>query len=492
MTYLILFLTVVHFIALSGLAVYGVHRLWMLYHWWQYSSVADDVQTVSFAGAWSQVTIQLPVYNERFVVERLIDAVAQLDWPSSCLQIQVVDDSNDETCSVVDRAVARWRARGVNIVVQRRNNRLGYKAGALGAALEHATGEYVAIFDADFVPDPDYLQRIMPYFSSADVAMVQARWGFLNREHSWLTKLQAILLGAHFAVEHQVRYNEGLFFNFNGTAGIWRRIAIEAAGGWQADTVTEDLDLSYRAQMLGWRFIYVNDVVVPSELPLTVNDFRAQQQRWAKGSTQTARKILPILLRADLPVRVKIEAGAHLLANLGWLCAALASLTLYPALLGRGGFSVTQVVLLDVPLFILAGVAILLYFALYAAREYGWRSLLWLPVLPMLTLGISPSLAWSVMCGMVQRGGVFARTAKYGVMGKQHAGLSSLVTSSFTKANYWLLFVSGTLVVYSCLPMIYILQRHDWAAIFLVVLFPLGFLLVFCSDAVALIQRSQQ
>jgi len=489
MNYLILVLTVVHFAALSGLALYGVHRLWMLYHWWQYTKVADDVQTISFSGAWPQVTVQLPLYNERFVAERLINAVAHLDWPSSCLQIQVVDDSSDETCAVVDRAVARWRARGINIVVQRRASRIGYKAGALAAALEHATGEFVAIFDADFVPDADYLQSIMPYFAGADVAMVQARWGFLNRTHSWLTKLQAILLGAHFAVEHQVRYRRGLFFNFNGTAGVWRRSAIAAAGGWQADTVTEDLDLSYRAQMQGWRFIYVNDVVVPSELPLTVNDFRGQQQRWAKGSTQTARKILPILLRTDLPMRVKIEAGAHLLANFGWLCAALACLTLYPALLSRGNFSVTQVVLLDVPLFFLAGVAILLYFALYAVREYGWRSLLWLPVLPMLTLGLSPSLAWSVMCGTVQRGGVFARTAKYGMHGKQQGKMRFCVDLSSVKADHRLLLVNGILVLYSCLPAIYVLQRHEWAAIFLVLLFPLGFLLVFFSDAVALMHR---
>jgi len=489
MTVLIYLLTFLHFAALFGLAVYGVHRLWMLYNWWRFNRMVDETQTICFEGAWPQVTVQLPLYNEQFVAERLIDAVASLDWPGDCLQIQVLDDSTDATCAVVDKAVARWCERGVNIAVLRRANRHGYKAGALAAAMDRASGDYIAIFDADFVPEADYLRRMMPYFSSAEIAMVQARWGFLNREHSWLTRLQAMLLGAHFGVEHQVRYRKGLFFNFNGTAGIWRRHAIDAAGGWQADTVTEDLDLSYRAQMQGWRFIYVNDVVVPSELPLTIHDFRGQQQRWAKGSTQTARKILPLLLRSELPWRIKIEAAVHLLANFGWLCAALASLTLYPALLERGVVSVPQILMVDLPLFLLACIAILLYFALYAAREYGWLSVLWLPVLPMLTLGMSPSLAWSVMCGMVQRGGVFARTAKYGVKSCYGAGKTVPLKLASAKGAQRLLFVNGSFALYSCLPVICVLQRHDWGVVPFVALFPLGFLLVFVSDAVALVQR---
>ncbi|EAT14357.1 glycosyltransferase [Desulfuromonas acetoxidans] len=472
-------LTTLHFVAMAGLACYGLHRLWMLRHWLLLSRQPKQPLLWLDDENCPVVTVQLPLYNERFVAQRLIEATAQLDWPNDRLQIQVLDDSNDETCGVVDAAVAHWQALGVDIEVLRRDSRQGYKAGALAAATSKARGEFLAVFDADFIPESDFLRRTMANFTQPEIGMVQARWGFLNREQSWLTQLQAILLGPHFGIEHRVRCHQGLFFNFNGTAGVWRRQTIVDGGGWQADTVTEDLDLSYRCQMKGWKFCYVDDVVVPSELPVTLGDFRGQQQRWAKGSMQTARKILPLVLRSRQSRGVKIEAMAHLLANLGWLCAAIASITLYPALLSRSTLHLWQILAIDVPLFLLASLAILSYFFLYAYREIGWKAALWVPVLPLLTLGMAPSLAWAALCGLFQRGGVFNRTAKYGTSNQTPV---KRLLPVYSHKSYRVLWVNGALVLYSILPVVLTIQNHNWLALPLVGLFPLGFFLVFVKD----------
>lgn len=311
------------------------------------------------------VTVQLPLFNERFVAVRLIDAASQLEWPRDKLEIQVLDDSTDDTREIVDERAAFWSQKGIQVDVVRRSHRRGYKAGALSHGMQMSQGEFIAVFDADFVPSHGFLVRTIPHFRDKTIGMVQARWTFLNAEHSWLTGIQSLLLGPHFSIEHWVRCRRNLFFNFNGTAGVWRRKTIESAGGWLADTVTEDLDLSYRAQLAGWKFCYLDDVGVPSELPVTMASFRSQQQRWAKGSIQTARKILPRLLRADLPLSVKSEAIAHLLANLGWLLGFIVTVTLYPTILLRTYVGPYQILRIDVPLFIFSSLAILLYFALY-------------------------------------------------------------------------------------------------------------------------------
>ena len=328
---LIPFLTALHFAALLSLCLYGIHRLWLLRCLYMPKG-SDTPRPATFAEPeeFPLVTVQLPLYNERFVAQRLLDAAARLDWPRERLEIQVLDDSTDDTCSLVDARVAWWQQLGVVITVVRRSHRSGYKAGALANGLATARGEFIAVFDADFIPPPDFLHGTMPWLRDAEVGMIQTRWSFCNAAHSWFTGIQSLLLGPHFSIEHRVRYQQGWFFNFNGTAGVWRRYAIESAGGWQADTVTEDLDLSYRAQLAGWRFVYREECQVPSELPVTLAALRSQQQRWAKGSIQTARKILPRLLAARLPLAVKIEAVAHLMANLYWLLGMIVMLTLYP------------------------------------------------------------------------------------------------------------------------------------------------------------------
>ena len=346
--------TVIHFSALGALALYGVHRLWLLVCWWQLRNRPAPVQRTPLTENLPMVTVQLPIFNERFVAKRLIDAVALLDWPAERLEIQVLDDSTDDTTMLAAERVAYWSQRGVDICHLHRSHRRGFKAGALAEGLALARGELVAIYDADFTPPPDFLYETVPRFHDPHVGMVQTRWGFNNAEHSLLTGVQALLLGPHFSIEHQVRFRRGLFFNFNGTAGIWRRQAIETAGGWRADTVTEDLDLSYRAQLAGWRFVYLDHYEVPSELPISLAAFRSQQQRWAKGSVQTARRILPKLLKQGLPTAVKVEALAHLLANLCWLLGTIIFLTLYPTIVTRVGIGPWEIVRLDLPLFLAA------------------------------------------------------------------------------------------------------------------------------------------
>src|SRR5713226_522878 len=306
-----------YFFVLSILAVYGWHRYYLVYLYMRHK----DSQPVEPAALnpLPPVTVQLPIYNEMYVADRLIHAVCQLDYPLELLEIQVLDDSTDETREIAELAVRRNAAHGVDIKYFHRDDRTGYKAGALEAGLKVARGTFVAIFDADFLPAHDFLHRLLPYFGNDRVGMVQARWGHINQDYSLLTKIQSILLDGHFVLEHGARNRAGVFFNFNGTAGIWRRTAIDDAGGWQHDTLTEDLDLSYRAQLRGWKFVFVSDVIAPAEVPVEMNAFKSQQHRWAKGSIQTCRKLLPKILQADLPFAVKAEAFFHLTANFNYL-----------------------------------------------------------------------------------------------------------------------------------------------------------------------------
>ena len=305
-----------YFFVLVILAVYGWHRYYLVYLYMKHK----DQQPVP-RGQFETlpvVTIQLPLYNEMYVVDRLVESVCRIDYPRDLLEIQVLDDSTDETREIAELAVRRFAAQGIDIKYIHRTDRTGYKAGALEAGLQVARGEFIAIFDADFIPQPDFLTRTIQYFTDPKVAMVQTRWGHVNEDYSLLTKIQAMLLDAHFVLEHGSRNRGGCFFNFNGTAGIWRRDAIADAGGWQHDTLTEDLDLSYRAQLRGWQFIFLPDHVAPAELPVEMNAFKSQQHRWAKGSIQTFLKLMPRILQSNQPFRVKAEAFFHLSANFNY------------------------------------------------------------------------------------------------------------------------------------------------------------------------------
>src|SRR5450759_572177 len=299
-----------YFFILSILALYGWHRYFLVYLYMKHKG--DKVATPVVPETWPAVTVQLPLYNEMYVVDRLVEAVCRMDYPKDRLEIQVLDDSNDETQDIARLALRRVAMQGFDIKYIHRDDRLGYKAGALEAALKVATGRFVAIFDADFVPSADFLKRTVPYFAEPRVAMVQARWTHLNQDFSLLTKVQSILLDAHFVLEHGGRNRSGRFFNFNGTAGIWRPEAIADGGGWQHDTLTEDLDLSYRTQLKGWKFVFLPQFSAPAELPPEMIGFKQQAHRCTMGSMQTGIKLLPRILRSHVPLRVKWEAFFHL------------------------------------------------------------------------------------------------------------------------------------------------------------------------------------
>ncbi|HVP39767.1 MAG TPA: glycosyltransferase [Candidatus Saccharimonadales bacterium] len=369
------------------------------------------------------VTVQLPLHNERYVVRRLIQAVAALDYPRERLEIQVLDDSTDDTTAAAEACAAQLRARGHRVEVLHRAGRAGFKAGALAAGLARARGELLAVFDADFVPPADFLRRVLPHFSDPRVGMVQARWGHLNEPYSLLTRVQAAFLDSHFLVEHRARSRAGLFFNFNGTAGVWRRAAVVDAGGWRPDTLTEDLDLSYRAQLRGWRFVYLEDLVVPAELPVEMNAFKSQQYRWARGSLQTARRLLPAVLRARLPLRVRLEACFHLAGNLAYPLALLPAVLMLP-LMRLPGRHLGPPAAPAAAVFALTTAAFVAFFAaaLGARGARGWRRWAGLPAMLIAGIGLSLNNTRAALAGLAGPAGPrveFRRTPKFRVEGRE-------------------------------------------------------------------------
>ena len=405
-----------YYSVLAVLSFYGLHRLWMvLLYVRTRKRLARMPEPPSDPQAWPVVTVQLPLYNEMYVAERLIDAVCQIEYPAGRLEIQVLDDSTDETTEIVARAVAGWRAKGVDIHHLHRTDRTGFKAVALVAGLAQARGELLAIFDADFVPTGDFLLRTVPHFSDPGLGMVQGSWAHINRSYSLLTRVQAILLDGHFMIEHRARNRTGCFFNFNGTAGIWRRAAIETSGGWEHDTLTEDLDLSYRAQLQGWRFLYLPEMAVPSELPVDASGFKSQQYRWAKGAVQTGRKLLKAVFHARLPLRVKLEALIHLTNNVSYPLMVVLALLIFPAMMLRTGTSTRMLLLVDLPMFLSATASVLIFYLMsQVAAGPGWRrEIRYLPALMGVGIGLSLNNSRAVISGFFHRGGTFIRTPKY-------------------------------------------------------------------------------
>jgi cellulose synthase/poly-beta-1,6-N-acetylglucosamine synthase-like glycosyltransferase len=424
--------------------------------------------------AWPAVTIQLPIYNEMYVADRLIDAVCQIEYPRELLEIQVLDDSTDETCSVAEQAVRRNASRGVDICYIHRTDRTGYKAGALDAGLKTAKGEFVAIFDADFIPTADFLKRTVPFFTDPKVAMVQARWGHINQEYSLLTKIQSILLDGHFVLEHGGRNRAGLFFNFNGTAGIWRRTAITDAGGWQHDTLTEDLDLSYRAQLRGWRFVFLPDLVAPAEVPVEMNSFKSQQHRWAKGSIQTCRKLLPRILRANVPVHVKAEAFFHLTANFNYPLMCVLSVLMAPAMVIRYNMGWYEMLLIDVPLFF-AATASVANFYMVCQRELhsDWIARAkYLPFLMSIGIGLAINNTRAVFEALFNKQSEFARTPKYRIEADADEWIGKKYRQSFVVQP----MIELALGLYFTATVFYALANGIYGTLPFLVLFQIGFL----------------
>ncbi len=409
-----------YFAVMILLALYGIHRYTMCYQYFRYRKNYNPNPPRRFEEL-PQVTIQLPIFNEQFVIDRLIEAVCAIDYPREKLEIQVLDDSTDETQAVASGIVDRYAALGAPIVYIHRTNRHGFKAGALGAGLNVAKGEFIAIFDADFVPPPDWLMKVIHHFAEPEIGMVQTRWAHLNRHYSMLTEIEAILLDGHFVLEHGARVRSGEFFNFNGTAGMWRRQAISDGGGWQHDTLTEDTDLSYRSQMAGWKFKYLPEVECPSELPIEMTAFKTQQARWAKGLIQTSIKILPRVFRSNTSRRNKIESVYHLTANLSYPLMVIMSALLIPAMICRFYQGWFQMLLIDFPLFTASSFSIAVFY-LMSERELfpkTWkRTFYYLPFLMAVGIGLTITNTKAVVEALLGIKSAFVRTPKYRVARK--------------------------------------------------------------------------
>ena len=465
-----------YFLVMTILAVYGIHRYALVYNYYKNRKrIAGPPPEIS---AWPRVTVQLPIYNEKYVIERLVEAIAAFDYPRELLDIQVLDDSTDETQEVAANCVERYRQLGVPISHIHRDNREGFKAGALQEGLKSARGEFVAIFDADFIPPADFLRRTVPYFIDQKLAMVQTRWSYVNRHYSALTEVEAILLDGHFVIEHSSRFRTGLFFNFNGTAGIWRRIAIEDAGGWQHDTLTEDTDLSYRAQLCGWHFTYLPEIDCPSELPVEMSAFKSQQARWAKGLMQTAKKILPRVLRSEMPTAVKAEAVFHLTANISYPLMVFMSIILLPAMIVRFYQGWVQVLIIDLPLF-LASTCSISSFYLAAERALypkTWkRTFLYLPFVMAVGIGLSVRNALAVIEAIAGVKSEFVRTPKYRVEGGAQ-GAGAWAKKKYHKSAGWLPFAEVGLGLYFAGAVFYALQNENYATVPFLLLFVWGYL----------------
>ena len=476
-----------YFALVACLSVYGLHRCYLVYLYTKHRrsappntgvdparphATAIDARRSDGSIAWPFVTVQLPVYNEMYVVDRLVDAVTAMDYPRERFEVQILDDSadDDETGPLARRACERASARGVQIRYLRRDHRTGFKAGALANGLRSARGELIAVFDADFVPHPDFLQRAVRPFDDPDVGMVQARWGHLNREYSILTRIQAMFLDAHFVLEHGARHRGGLFFNFNGTAGVWRRKAIESGGGWHHDTLTEDLDLSYRAQLAGWKFVFLPNVVAPAELPVEMSGFKTQQFRWARGSIQTCLKLLPRLLRAEIPLRNKVEALFHLTANFNYPLLLLLCVVMVPALFLRASAGLETLLVVELPLFCAASVSVANFYVLSqrAVGENWVAQLRYLPLLMAVGVGLTVNNTLAVVGARVDGRHDFERTAKYAVVDRRDDWLSkryrrSSVAQPLVELGFGLYYTAavvyaGSTGLFALLPVLCLFQ----------------------------------
>ena len=458
-----------------GLSVFGAHRLRILYLYWKHK--AETPEPKRRFEELPVVTVQLPIFNEALVIDRLLDSVSQLVYPKEKLQIQILDDSTDETRFACERGAAQLAERGFDVELRHRENRTGFKAGALEEAMPTAKGEFLLIFDADFLPPSDLLQHLIHHFTDPKVGLVQARWGHINQGDSLLTRLQAMMLDGHLVLEQTARSRSGHFFNFNGTAGIWRKQTIIEAGGWEHDTLTEDMDLSYRAQMRGWRFVYLKDILVPAELPPDMDGFKSQQHRWTKGSIQVCKKVIGDVWNSDESLGIKIEATAHLGANFTYLLMFGVLVLMYPANFVFQN-SWQKALLLDLPVFFFASLSVIIFYlaAQGAQRPWGWlKALPYLPLLLALGIGMSINNGMAVLEALLGQESEFVRTPKYGKNG--------LVKRSRYKAarsvSFWIEFA---LAAYFSWLMALALWKQQWASVPFLAMFAFGFVyVVACS-----------
>ncbi len=460
-----------YFFSLSILFLFGLHGFVMMYYHRKYghkNPVPDSNYIFD-----KVVTIQLPLYNEMYVIERLIDSVCEINYPKDKLEIQVLDDSTDETTAIVAKAVEAKQKLGFDIVHIRRGSREGFKAGALKEGMKIAKGEFIAIFDADFIPQKEFLMKTLAHFTDEKVGMVQTRWEHLNGDYSIITKAQALALDGHFVIEQTVRNKSGFFINFNGTGGVWRKKCIEDAGNWHADTLTEDLDLSYRAQLIGWRFVFLKDFTSPAELPSEINALKAQQFRWTKGAVETAKKILPLVWKSKVPMRVKLQSTFHLTNNLVFPFILLAAILNVPLIFIKNS-GAHEVYFAIMSLFVLAFVSSFLFY-MYSQKDIrtDWRKRIVLfPLFMAGSMGLAVNNSRAVFEGLMNRKSEFVRTPKF----KQESGKDTFVGNKYLNKKLGLsVFVEAVLAVYCFIGVLSSIYFMELASIPFQVLFTLGF-----------------
>jgi cellulose synthase/poly-beta-1,6-N-acetylglucosamine synthase-like glycosyltransferase len=465
---------ILYFSILSVLAIYGAYRIKQVIDFWRYHRIMPKPKALWSESQLPRITIQLPLFNEMYVVERLLKAVTEIEYPREKLEIQVLDDSTDETVKLGRATVEAYARKGFDIHYIHRTDRTGFKAGALENGLKTATGDLVAIFDADFVPKPDCLRKLVDYFTDPMVGCAQMRWSHINGSYNLLTRLQTIMLDGHFVVEQTVRNRTGGFFNFNGTAGIWRRKAIEMSGGWQHDTLTEDTDLSFRAQLMGWKFVYLLEEDAPSEIPVEINAFKAQQRRWAKGVMQVGIKLYRRIWFAPLPMRVKLEMFFRLTGNISYPLMIVVSFLQFPLLLVRYNQGFYQLMVFDVPLLFFSTISVLLFYGtgVWYLDQRRVPRLLHLPLVMALGIGLAFSNARAVLEAIVGMKSEFVRTPKYQV---EQADDETWKRKKYKRKRGWLPLLELSFAIYFLLAILYAARMHMWGPLPFLFLFFFGY-----------------
>jgi cellulose synthase/poly-beta-1,6-N-acetylglucosamine synthase-like glycosyltransferase len=463
----------IYLIALLVVGLFSLESLYLSYKYWQrgkkiYSNISPDYEPL--------VTVQLPIYNELYVAERLIQSVCEMDYPRDRIQIQVLDDSSDHTSQICQEQVTKFRNKGFDIELIQRKKRSGFKAGALKEGISSAKGELIAIFDADFLPNPDFLKNTVHLFTDTKVGMVQTRWDHLNEEYSMLTRAQAFGLAGHFIVEQNGRNSSGLFMNFNGTAGIWRKACIHDAGNWQADTLTEDLDLSYRAQIKGWRFVFLNEVVTPSELPAEINALKSQQYRWTKGAVETARKILPMLWKSKLPFTIKFHSTLHLTNNLVYPFILILALLNLPLILIKNQIPESRHYFAIFAFFVVSFGASFLFYALSQRSLYkDWKKrMLLFPLFMSGSMGFSINNSRAVIQALFKIRTPFIRTPKYELIGKKGSFFGKKYGISLDST----VIIEFLMAIYSCTGLVIAVSYFELGIIPFMFMFSAGFFLI--------------
>jgi cellulose synthase/poly-beta-1,6-N-acetylglucosamine synthase-like glycosyltransferase len=463
-----------YFSILGTLAIYGAYRIKQVIDFWRYRNFVPRPSARYSEAELPRITVQLPLFNELYVVDRLLKAVTAIDYPREKLEIQVLDDSTDETVRVAEAVVAKYAEQGFDIHYIHRADRTGFKAGALENGNKSAKGELLAIFDADFVPKPDCLRKLVDFFTDPMVGCAQMRWSHINGDYNLLTRLQTIMLDGHFVVEQTTRNRTGGFFNFNGTAGIWRRQAIEMSGGWQHDTLTEDTDLSFRAQLMGWKFVYLLDEEAPAEIPVEINAFKAQQRRWAKGVMQVGLKLYPRIVLAPLPLRVKLEMFFRLTGNISYPLMIVASFLQFPLLLVRYNQPLYHLMVFDLPLLFFSSISVVLFYgsAVWYLDEKRAPRLLHLPLVMGLGIGLAFSNARAVLEALLGVKSEFVRTPKYRV---EETSDATWKRKKYKRKRGLLPLLELSFAIYFLLAIMYSARLHMWGTIPFLLLFFFGF-----------------